>query len=168
MIRRTALVLALLPALPAAAQIYGWKDGEGRTHYSDQPPPPGTVRILQTPHPQRLPPSAPGSEAKLDAEAAPRPETTPSATPKTLAERELEFRQRRAAAAEAEAKAQEQAARDEERRRFCEQARNQLGALESGQRITRFNAAGEREYLDDAARAEEAGRLRSQLETHCR
>ena len=36
-----------------------------------------------------------------------------------------------------------------------EQARNQLGALQSGQRVSRFNAAGEREFLDDAARSTE-------------
>ena len=71
------------------------------------------------------------------------------------------------AEAEAQAKAEEEAARDAERQRFCEQARNQLGALQSGQRVSRFNAAGEREFLDDAARSTEIARLQQQVAEHC-
>jgi len=32
------LLLALL-ALPAAAQVYKWKDADGKTHFGDRPPP---------------------------------------------------------------------------------------------------------------------------------
>ncbi|WP_244244011.1 DUF4124 domain-containing protein [Marilutibacter alkalisoli] len=32
-------VAMLLVALPAAAQVYQWKDANGVTHYSDSPPP---------------------------------------------------------------------------------------------------------------------------------
>ncbi len=164
MIRRTALALALLVALPAAGQIYGWKDREGRTYYSDQPPPAGATRILQTP---RQPPAEPLVEPTAAPDAGQEGPDRAS-HPRTLAERELEFRQRRAAAAEAQAKADEEAAHAAERERFCQEARNQLGALASGQRITRFNAAGEREYLDDVARVQEAGRLQRQFDELCR
>ena len=166
MIRRTALAIALFAALPALAQIYSWKDSEGKVHYGDTPPPTGEVNVIR------------GTPAAKPAPApAPEPATTPGETdtakaqdpsrPQTLAEREQAFRERRAAEAEAQAKAEEEAARDAERQRFCEQARNQLGALQSGQRVSRFNAAGEREFLDDAARSTEIARLQQQVTEHC-
>lgn len=40
MYRQLALVLAALLAAPlAAAEMYTWKDADGRTHFGDQPPP---------------------------------------------------------------------------------------------------------------------------------
>lgn len=164
MIRRAALVIALFSALPALAQIYSWKDKDGRMHYSDTPPPTGEVSVIRGgPAPRPTPPAAaPESAAEGETAGADDPTRPPS-----LAEREQAFRERRAAAAEAEAKAGEEAAREAERQRFCEQARNQLGALESGQRVSRFNAAGEREFLDDATRGAEAARLRQQIAEHC-
>ena len=34
-----ALVLALYAALPASAQVYTWKDKDGKVHFGDRPPP---------------------------------------------------------------------------------------------------------------------------------
>ena len=161
MIRSAAALLALVTALPAAAQIYSWKDKDGRTVYSDVPPSTGEVKVLR---PGRVvPPAAP---ANVD--AAPGTSTATDATkPKSTAERDLEFRQRRAAEAESQAKADKEAAAAAERERFCAQVRNQLNALKSGVRIARPNAAGEREFLDDAARAEETSRLQQQIDQNC-
>ena len=161
MIRSAAALLALLTALPAAAQIYSWKDNDGRTVYSDVPPPSGEVKVLR---PGRVvPPVAPAN-----GDATPAAGTAADAAkPKSAAERDLEFRQRRAAEAESQAKADKEAAAAAERDRFCAQARNQLNALQSGVRIARPNAAGEREFLDDAARAEETSRLQQQIGQNC-
>lgn len=166
MIRRAVLVLALFAALPALAQIYSWKDKDGRVHFGDTPPPAGEVRVIEgAPARRPAPPPAPEPDtaAKAGEDAA-----QPAKQPPTLAEREQAFRERRAAEAEARAKADEDAARDAERQRFCEQARNQLAALQSGQRVSRFNAAGEREFLDDAARGAETTRLQQQIGEHCK
>lgn len=38
--RALVLMLALLVAMPAAAEVYRWTDAKGGVHYSDQPPPP--------------------------------------------------------------------------------------------------------------------------------
>ncbi|MGQ5487860.1 DUF4124 domain-containing protein [Thauera sp. ZXT1-4] len=164
MIRRPLLLVALLLSLPAAAQIYSWKDKDGRVHYSDTPPLTGEVSVVQGTRAPR-----PAAATAADSPAADGASETAGAPkgPPTLAEREQAFRERRAAEAEAAAKAEEAAARDAERARFCEQARNQLTALQSGQRVSRFNATGEREYLDDAARNAEAQRLQQQISEHC-
>ena len=51
MIKRTGILLALSAmlciALPAQAQMYKWVDKEGRTVYSDQPPPPDAKKVEQ-------------------------------------------------------------------------------------------------------------------------
>lgn len=43
----SALCLALASAPLAAAQLYQWKDAQGRTVYSDQPPPPSVGKVQQ-------------------------------------------------------------------------------------------------------------------------
>lgn len=163
MIRSAVLILAVTTALPAAAQIYSWKDKDGRTVYSDIPPPTGEVKTLQRGR-GPVPVTEPAAAASSDA----APAVTDTAKPKTTAERDLEFRQRRAAEAEAKTKADKEAADAADRQRFCEQARNQLNALQSGQRIARPGASGEREFLDDATRAEETTRLQQQIEQNCK
>lgn len=167
MIRPSLALLALLTALPVAAQIYSWKDKDGKIHYSDTPPPTGEIKTLQ--RPSRTPPPVQPSEASGDnAATANKPGTAAEpAKPKTLAERELEFRQRRAAEAEAQAKAEKEAAEAADRQRACEQARNQLAALNSGQRVSRFNAAGERVVLDDAARNAEIAQTQRMIDQAC-
>lgn len=149
---------ATFAAFAAAAQIYTWTDKDGRTHYADTPPKTGEVKVIgparrATPLPEAAQEDSASGAAETAAGASPQQ------SPPTLAEREQEFRKRREAAAEAEAKAEEERKREEERQRVCEQARARLAALESGQRVTRFNSRGEREFLDDAGRAEELARV---------
>lgn len=170
MIRASVLLLALVTALPAAAQIYSWRDKDGKMHYSDTPPPSGAVKTLSTPAPRPAPalPEAEGGSEDAPAAGAPAPTAPAAAKPKTLAERELEFRQRRAAEAEAQAKADKERAENTERQAACEQARNQLTALTSGQRMARFNSAGEKEMFDDAARQREIERTRQHIDANCR
>lgn len=165
MIRRTVLIVALFAALPAFAQIYTWKDGGGRVHFSDTPPATGEASVIKG---ATAPRPAPTPAPATDNGGTPANDAAVPKGPATLAEREQAFRERRAAAAEAEAKAGEEAAREAERQRFCEQARNQLTALQSGQRVSRFNAAGEREFLDDATRDAEIERLQQQMGAHCK
>ena len=158
MIRPAALLLALMVALPAAAQIYSWKDKDGRVHYADLPPPTGEVKMLRgSARPPAEPTAAESVSASGTAPKAPDEKVDPEAT----------FRERRAAEADGAAKAAADEAKDIERQRFCVQARGQLAALNSGQRVARMSADGEREFLDDAARSEEVGRLQQQIEQNC-
>ena len=72
---------------------------------------------------------------------------------------------RRAQAARAESDKQKAAA---VRKDNCQRARDQMATLDSGQRIARIKADGEREILDDDARAKEAKRTRDIIATECR
>ncbi len=91
-----------------------------------------------------------------------------ASAPMTPLEREVQAR-RRAAEEERLAKARADEERNAARRaENCRQARNQLTALESGQRIARTNDKGEREVLDDAGRAQETQRTREVIASECR
>jgi hypothetical protein len=166
--KTAALFLVLAATAAMAGEIYMWKDSSGRVHYSDTPPPGQSnaraVRSSPDPAPKPAPAASqaaqPGTAAPAGQAAAPKQ--------KSIAEQDLEFRQRRAQADEARAKAEKEQAAAEEKRRSCESARNQLAALESGQRIARFNEKGEREFLEDAQRATEVERMRKVVADACK
>ncbi len=151
--------LATAVALPAAAQ-WKWKDKAGQMQYSDLPPPTGTPEadILQRPAPV-----APRPVAQAASGAASAPLLVPRS-----GDPELEARRKKAE--------QDDAARkkvDDERVAVakldnCARARVQLKSIDDGQRMSRINSKGEREFLDEKGRAEEAQRARSVIAADCK
>jgi type IV secretory pathway VirB10-like protein len=155
----------LLTPLSADAQ-WKWRDKDGRITVSDRPPP------REVPEKDIL--SRPSVPARAPAVATPAPSPAPgtavaaASAPMTALEREVQAR-RRAAEEEKATKAKADEERNAARRaENCRQARNQLAALESGQRIARTNDKGEREVLDDAGRAQETQRTREVIASDCR
>ncbi|MFA7270582.1 MAG: DUF4124 domain-containing protein [Sterolibacterium sp.] len=144
----TLFILALVWTA-ASAQVYTWRDASGKTHYSDTPPP--------------------GVDAKKM-----RPGAQPGATPsggtpvRSTAEQDMEFRKRQTEAEKARAKADQEKGDAEEGKRNCEDARKQLNALESGQRMSRLNEAGESIPLDDEMRAQEIEKARKSVQSWCK
>jgi hypothetical protein len=157
-----AATLALSLAQPAAAQ-WKWRDATGRVTASDMPPPRDVPEkdIIQRPGSARAyvaPPAA--ASAASAAAAAPR-----ASAP---VDKELEAR-RKAAEQQAQAKAKADEARiAAQRADNCARARSYLQTLDSGMRIARTNDKGEREFLDDQARAAEARRARDTIASDCR
>lgn len=158
------LAVALAVAsLPASAQ-YKWRDKTGVTQYSDMPPPAGTAEkdVLQQP----------ASVSKKN--AAPAPVATPasgvtvSAAPIRSGEPELEAKLRKTEqdkAAKTKAEDDKQVALRAEN---CTRAKAFQRTLDDGVRITRTDAKGEREFLDDKARAEEARRTKTVINSDCK
>lgn len=165
-------VLIGLAAGPAAGQ-WAWKDDNGRTVYSDRPPPASVKSdriVRQPPNSQTvLPPSAAGvgNPAAQPAETKAAAAATAPAGPKSLAEQEMEFRKRQQERADAENKAQEEQTKTAARAADCARAKSYLRAIEDGHRIERTDAAGNREFLDDSQRAAEAERTRRLIESTC-
>ncbi len=155
-----AATLAATLAMPAAAQ-WKWKDKAGQTQYSDLPPPSGTPEadILQRP--------APAAATRPAAQAASGSASAPPLVPKG-ADPELEAAKKKA---EQEAAARKRA-EDEKiamaKLDNCARARVQLKAIDEGQRLSRINSKGEREFLDDKGRAEEAQRARTVITADCK
>ena len=155
------LALALAVSLPASAQ-WKWKDKAGQTQYSDLPPPPGTPEadILQRPAPAAVLPQAAPASAAPGASA-------PPLMPKS-GDPELEAKKKKTEQEEAARKKAEDDRIAVAKLDNCARARVQLKAIDDGQRISRINAKGEREYLDDKGRAEEAQRARSVIAADCK
>lgn len=143
-LRLTVFILMCLP-LVATAQVYQYKDAQGRTVFSDTPPP-GANAIRKN----------------IDV-APPSGDST-----RQLEEKMQAFQKRRDAAAEQEAKQAEARAEQEKAAENCTRARNKLAALQSGQRIVRYNAQGEREFLDDSGRERETADASKAVAEWCR
>ena len=140
-------VVALLAATAVSAQVYEWKDAQGKTHYSDKPPV-GTAQVQKIAAPES---SAPSNSAE-----------------KTTADRELEFRKRQKDAQESAEKAKKDQAASTDQKDNCEKARRALEVLESGERIALRDGQGERYYLDDAQRQQETAKARQLIQANCK
>jgi len=127
MIHPILFAVLLITVVPASAQIYSWKDKDGRTHFGDTPPTSGEVTEIRAPQTRAAQPPAPATGATGN-------DTLESTRSRSLAERERAFRERRASAAEAEAAAAQEVARKQELEQWCTAAANELAALRAGQR----------------------------------
>lgn len=153
MVRILILGLSFAFAAGASAQLYRWVDKDGRVRYTDTPPPVGVQsRTL------RAPAAAPAPEAAAkDA----------SKGPLTPAEQEQAFRKRQLEAQKAAEKSELARKDAEAKQQNCTRAREYLRTLESDQRVTRTNAQGEREFIDDATRARETQTARQAVQDWC-
>jgi hypothetical protein len=154
--RKLLLSLSLaIVAGGAQAQIKCWNEG-GKRVCGDAPPAGAKVTTLQTP---AAPPPQPAAASK-DGKSA-------SKGPLTPAEQEAAFRKRQAEAsknAEKSAQAEREAA---EKADNCARARASIQQMESGQRVARTDARGERYFLDEAAVAKEIARAREVASKTC-
>ena len=148
--RLVLLALAFLAA-PAQAQLYKWVDANGRVQYSDRKP----TDARQQPQEVRNTVSSVGSQPSV-------------AGGKSAAELDRDFQKRRQEQDEAQQKQQQAAAEQKHNSEACDAARRNLAALNSGQRIARFNQQGEKSYMDDAQRAQELERTQRQVEASCK
>jgi hypothetical protein len=137
----TAMAVALFVAPCAGdafAALYKWTDAQGHVVYSDQPPQ-GNVKSEQL--------------------RAPPPPANPNAA-KELAQRQAEFEKRQAETGKAAEKAGKEQMSSAQLAEACANARGQVKQLtESQLAIYRYNAKGEREVMDDDARAKERAKI---------
>ncbi len=174
MVRPFAALLALLAAsllsLPAEAQ-WKWKDKSGHVQYSDLPPPPSTPEsdILTRPNANsRRAGPVPNAPVSIVSSGTPASGAASGALAPRTADPELEAARKKAEAdVAAKNKAEEQrvAALKADN---CTRAKTQLTTLESGIRLARSNAQGEREFLDDKQRADETKRTKDVISTDCK
>ena len=133
-------------AISAHAQIYQWKDASGKTVISDKPP----VGAIQ-------------QQKTHDASSR---STSPAQ--KSLAEREMEFKQRQKESQDIAEKNRKEEASAAEKQENCNNARRQLQMLESGERIALRDEKGERYFMEDAQREQEIAKARKFLESSCK
>jgi hypothetical protein len=161
------VVLTAVIATAATAQTapmppaWKWRDAAGQVHVSDLPPPLSVPAkdILDRPPLQR---KVAAAEAAATSAAAAPLNTGPKTDP------ELEARRKRAADEQAAQQRQQQDRDLVLRADNCSRAKGALAGLAEGQRMTRTNAKGEREVLDDKERADEMQRARAVIASDCR
>jgi hypothetical protein len=155
------VALALSLAMTgASAQSYKWVDKDGKVGYGDTPPLGAKVTTLKqapasgTP---AAPPAAAGKDAAKDAKKGP---LTPT-------EQEQSFRKRKLEEEEARKKQEDALAAEQGRKQNCDRAQENVRQIESGQRIARTDAKGERYYVDDDQRAKELAAARKSAADWC-
>jgi hypothetical protein len=140
-------VAALFTSISANAEIYQWKDENGKTVMSDKPP-------IGTTYSKRK------NEAAVPAE-----NTAPQ---KTTADRELDFRKRQQESREAADKSLKEQAATADKKENCANARRYLESLESGERIALRDDKGERYFMEDEQRKQEIAKARQNSQAACK
>jgi hypothetical protein len=148
------LLLGLALAGVAQAQIKCWTTADGKRACGDAPPAGAKVTTLKVPN---APASAATGDAAKDAKKGPL----------TPADREQDYRKRQGEAQKAAAKADQKKQDEDAKKENCQHSRDMLRTVESGQRIQRTDDKGERYYLDDAQREQEAAKARAQVQQNC-
>src|SRR5712671_1713516 len=156
--KRLLLILAVLAFSGAAsAQAYKWVDKDGKVRYGDTPPPDATkVTRLKGPSgaPAATAPATDGKKGAASKDKALSPEAA--------------FKKRQQERQEQEQKASQERAEADQKRAGCQQAQTSLRQLQSGQRMSTVNAAGERVFIDDEARAKEIERAQKSVTEWCK
>ncbi len=145
---RILLVVTLVTVVTASrADICRWRDPEGRVHYSAVAP-----EGMECERTMRSPVQTAGNG------------TTP---PRDHLSQEMEFRQRRIARIEAAERVAKEKLERDRLNDACREARGRLAWLQSGGRVARIDASGERSFLDEAEVGRETNTLRDRIAQMC-
>ncbi len=171
---QTLSVVALMGLSFAASAQWQWLDKDGRKVYSDRAPPTDIQEknIIKRPGNYKPPiaattdnaaePDGKSTAASAAAAAAP---ILPASGGK---DKELEAKKKLAKEAEAAKRKADEERIAKGQVENCARAKQAKTTFESGVRIGRTNAAGEKEFMDDAARAEEVKRLQTIMARDCK
>jgi hypothetical protein len=139
------IIFSLTLTAPASiAQVFSWKDADGKIHYGDRPP------VTQQ------------NARKLQAAPPTDPSAPPPTAGKLLAEREQQQKDQEGAK-----NTQTEQAEARQRKENCQRARANLAALESGEVRFILNAQGERVALEGATLGSEINRTRQAANSWC-
>lgn len=153
---RLQLTIFMLLATTATAHagVTKWVDSDGKVQYSDQPPP-ATVKSQKTLN-IKTSPSVPKATSGSNGEG------------RSIAEKELEFRKRQVKAEETAAKEVKDQEEAKRAKANCEQSRQQLQALQEGQRISKLDEKGERVFMEDSDRPQAINEAKQAVDSWCK
>ena len=160
-------------SVTALAQ-WQWIDKDGRKVYSDRSPPadipaknilkaPRGAKVVAEPVANDAPAAAPGAAA-----SAPAAKSDPNAPKLTGKDAQLEAKKKQAEDEAAAKKLADEEKVTKAKAENCERAKKTLANLQSGQRISSTNAKGERDYMDDSAKAAEIKRIQGIVSSDCK
>lgn len=179
------MVCALLLALPVAAEIYKWRDKDGRIRYTDTPPPPYAKQESIGGKPVAKPTGKAPLSSATSAPAAAAPASAATTAPgksaeagqpgvvsdgKAEAEAESaeEAAEQRRRNAEAEKKnKQEKEAQAKLKAENCKAARANMETYRQGGRVYKTNEQGEREYLGEGDLQSGMAKAQDEINEYC-
>ncbi|HUL94447.1 MAG TPA: DUF4124 domain-containing protein [Usitatibacter sp.] len=141
-----AAACALVPL--ASAQLYKYVDKDGKTVYSDQPPPNVDSKQLNI-----------SSGTTRD---------SPAAGPKTALERDKDLQKGRDEEKDKAKKAEDAAKLAAQKEAACQQAKSNYQIYADGGRITKYDDKGERVYLGDDEILAEQDRTKREMDEACK
>lgn len=161
------LLFSMLAGLSASAFAqWQWIGNDGHKVFSDRAPPPeiANKNILKRPNSRAV---VPASEGEAEQPAAAAPVAVPGAAKTAGVDKELEARKKQAAEAEVAKRKADEDRIAKAKVENCARAKQAKASLESGTRISRTNAAGEREFMDDSSRDSELKRIQGVIASDC-
>jgi hypothetical protein len=168
-IRSALLILALFGVCGTAMAQWQWLDRDGRKVFSDRAPPPEVMDkdILKRPAGQIR---AAAAKEAVKSEASPGADATATGNMPVPGgvDKELEAKKKQAAEAEAARKKAEEERITKGRIENCARAKQAMASFDAGLRISRTNASGEQEILDDTSRAVERARVQGLVNSECK
>jgi Domain of unknown function (DUF4124) len=157
-----ALALTVVSGL-SQAEIYKWKDKDGRVRYSDTPPPSNVKQESMT---GKKKVAAPNGNAPLSPVANPATAAVPAVMPKDveppMSAEDAAARQRQQNAETEKRNKQEKEAQAKLKAENCTAAKANMQTYTQGGRVYKMNEKGEREYMDE--NGFKAGREKAQQE----
>lgn len=174
---QTLLVVSMTGLSFAASAQWQWLDKDGRKVYSDRAPPSDIQdkNILKRPSGYKAP-AAPVADAPSEGEggaSAPVAGQAPAlpasgAKPTGGLDKELEAKKKQQKEADTAKRKADEERIAKAQIENCARAKQAKTTFESGVRIGRINAAGEKEFMDDAARAAELKRTQAIIDRDCK
>ena len=151
------------------AEIYKWKDKDGKVRYSDTPPP---SNIKQEPITGKKKPVVPTGKAPLaPVDSAAETAGVPAAMPKdiepSISAEDLAARQRRENAETEKRNKQEKEAETKRKAENCTAAKANMETYIQGGRVYKMNESGEREYLDEKGFAQGREKAQQEINENC-
>lgn len=143
MVRGLVGLLAVGSSQWVHADVCRWRDAQGNVQYTASAGMPACERVVRTPPP------------------------VPVAAAQDYRQQELEFRQRRQARLDALERADVEKIRRDQQRSACDEARGRLAWMQSGGRMMRMDAGGQRNYLTQEELDQEIAHIRQRLPQVC-
>jgi len=143
-------ICLFITSMSSHAALNKWVDADGKVHYSDSAPTDVKVKTLRSS-------SAPDATTSASGVSA----------PKTLAERDADWKKSQKAKEEVAQKAEQEKEAALIKQKNCESARSNLAGYENSRAIVKYDANGERSFLDDASRNKTIEDARKTVSTYC-
>ncbi len=154
--------LALMALTSIAHAQWKWRDADGRTQYSDRPPPPTVAEkdILQRPNNATRTVAPSSAQAALQSASG----TASAASAPGRAASEPSSREK----VERERKAQEDKARADAMAEDCRQAQNKVRLLESNVRMRSGSQTGESQVMTEQMRQDQIRQGQAVISATCK